>query len=420
MKIVHAADLHIDSPLRGLERYEGAPVAQIRGATRRAFENLVTLCLAEDADLLLLAGDIYDGDWKDYNTGLFFASQLSRLRPAGIPVVLVRGNHDAQSQITRHLELPDHVKVLDHRAPERFVDERRGFAVTGQSFATRAVTDDLAAAYPDALPDLFNIGLLHTALGGREGHESYAPCSLQTLLARGYQYWALGHIHAREIVHADPPVVFPGNLQGRHAREAGPKGATLITAEAGRVRALSHVPLDVVRWCVCEVDVADAQSADDAIALSRAALEQALAEAGGRTVAARVVLTGATRAHAALHADLDKWTQQIRAAANDTGGEGLWVEQVRLRTAAPVDIEALGERDDAIGQLARSLRALRDDEQELTRLLDEFAGLRSRLPAEVREGDDAIRLDDPAALRSALEDVEQLLLARLLSKAGET
>lgn len=420
VKIVHAADLHIDSPLRGLERYEGAPVAQIRGATRRAFENLIALCLAEEVDLLLLAGDIYDGDWRDYNTGLFFAAQLSRLRPAGIPVVLVRGNHDAQSQITRHLELPDNVHVLDHRAPERFKDERRGFAVTGQSFATRAVTEDLAAGYPDALPDLFNIGLLHTALGGgREGHENYAPCSLGTLLARGYQYWALGHIHTREIVHADPPVVFPGNLQGRHAREAGPKGATLITAEDGRVTSLSHRPLDVVRWHLCEVDVSDAQSALDAVDLTRAALFSALAEAGGRTVAARVTLRGPTRAHAALHADLEKWTQQIRAAANDAGGEGLWVEEVRVRTEAPVDVEALGERDDAIGQLARSLRALRDDEQELGKLLAEFAGLRSRLPAEAREGEEGIKLEDPATIKAALEDVEQLLLARLLSKAGE-
>ncbi|AKT43323.1 metallophosphoesterase family protein [Chondromyces crocatus] len=419
LKIVHAADLHIDSPLRGLERYEGAPVAQIRGATRRAFENLIGLCLAEEVDLLLLAGDIYDGDWRDYNTGLFFAAQLSRLRSAGVRVIMVRGNHDAQSQITRHLELPEHVRVLDHQAPERIVDERLGVAVVGQSFPTRAVTDDLAAAYPDALPGLFNIGLLHTALGGREGHENYAPCTLGTLLGRGYQYWALGHIHAREVVNADPLVVFPGNLQGRHAREAGEKGATLLTVEGGRVTSMVHRPLDVVRWQVCEVDVSGAQSGLDAVDLAREQLEQALAEAGGRAVAARVVLRGKTRAHAELHGKLEQWTQQLRAAANDAGGEGLWVEQVRLKTWAPVDAVALGERDDAIGQLARSLRSLRDDDQELGRLLGELSGLRAKLPAEAREMDEGLRLEDPALLKDALEDVEQLLLSRLLSKSSE-
>src|SRR5688572_31835875 len=129
MKFVHAADLHIDSPLRGLDRYPGAPVEQIRGATRRALENLVSLCLTEEVDLLLLAGDIYDGDWKDYSTGLFFAAQLSRLRAARVDVVLLYGNHDAESQLTRHLELPENARRLDPRRPESVVFERLGVAV---------------------------------------------------------------------------------------------------------------------------------------------------------------------------------------------------------------------------------------------------------------------------------------------------
>src|SRR4051812_29910913 len=112
MKFVHAADLHLDSPLRGLDRYEGAPVEQLRGATRRALENLVALCLSEKADFLLLAGDLYDGGWKDYRTGLFFAAQMSRLRAADIPVFFVRGNHDAESNITRSLRLPENVREL--------------------------------------------------------------------------------------------------------------------------------------------------------------------------------------------------------------------------------------------------------------------------------------------------------------------
>src|SRR3989442_11412313 len=109
MKFVHAADLHVDSPLRGLERYEGAPVDRVRMATRRALENLMQLCLEEEAAFLLLAGDIFDGDWKDYGTGLFFVGQMRRMRAAGIPVYLVRGNHDAASQVTKYLVLPDNV-----------------------------------------------------------------------------------------------------------------------------------------------------------------------------------------------------------------------------------------------------------------------------------------------------------------------
>ncbi|MEN9581183.1 MAG: hypothetical protein RJA70_4192, partial [Pseudomonadota bacterium] len=216
MKIVHAADLHVDSPLTGLARYEGAPVDQIRGATRRAFENLVQLCLDEEVQLLLLAGDLFDGEWKDYTTGLFFVGQLLRLKPAGIPVVLVKGNHDAASVVTRHLTLPSHVTELSSRAPETRLFEQLGIAVHGQSYAERAEYNNLAANYPDALPGCLNIGLLHTCVTGRAGHEPYAPCGLEGLLAKNYDYWALGHIHEREILHEDPWVVFPGNLQGRH------------------------------------------------------------------------------------------------------------------------------------------------------------------------------------------------------------
>lgn len=413
MKFVHAADLHIDSPLRGLDRYPGAPVEQIRGATRRALENLVSLCLNEEVDLLLLAGDIYDGDWKDYSTGLFFAAQLSRLRAARVEVVLLYGNHDAESNITRHLELPENARRLDPRKPESVVFDRLGVAVHGQSFATKAVTDDLAAGYPDALTGLFNIGMLHTCLGGREGHDNYAPCSLNTLVGKRYDYWALGHVHTREVLSEDPYIAFPGNLQGRHARETGEKGALLVTVDEGRITSVEHRPLDVVRWCACEVDLSPAASADDVVDLTREQLEQRLAEADGRTLAARVVLCGATPAHAALRADFERWTGQIRAIANDLGG-GLWIERVLSRTLAPLEVGAIEERDDAIGQLARSLRALRDDEAGLSSLLRDFASLKNKLPAEAREGDDAIRLDDPAFLREALDDVEHTLISRLL------
>jgi exonuclease SbcD len=417
VKIVHAADLHLDSPLAGLERYPGAPVEAIRGASRRAFANLVGLCLEERAALLLIAGDVYDGDWRDYSTGMFFASQLLRLRDAGTRVVLVRGNHDAASQITRHLDLPDHVTELSSAHPVTLRLEDFGVAVHGQSFRDRSVQEDLASRYPDPVPGVLNVGLLHTSLTGREGHSDYAPCTVETLRSRGYEYWALGHVHQREVVSEDPWVVFPGNLQGRHARETGPKGATVLTVEESRIASVEHRALDVVRWAVCEVDGADAGSADDVVELVRVALGRAVSAGEGRTVAARVVVRGATRAHAALAAHGDQWEGQVRLAGRDVAGDELWVEKVRFATSPIVDRERLAARDDAVGQVVRALSALREDAPGRAALLESFADLRAKLPQEAREGLDAIRFDDPEFVTQALADVEGMLLPEL-SSAG--
>jgi len=111
---IHAADIHLDSPLRGLERYEGAPIEAVRGAARAAFARMIDLAIEQRAAFILLAGDLYDGDWKDYNTGLFIAAQMARLDQAGIPVVLISGNHDAANRMTRQLRLPANV----HRLPD--------------------------------------------------------------------------------------------------------------------------------------------------------------------------------------------------------------------------------------------------------------------------------------------------------------
>ena len=260
LKFIHAADIHLDSPLLKLDAYEGAPTGEIRGATRRAFENLVQTAIDEKVAFVLIAGDLYDGDWKDYNTGLYFVSRMGRLREAGIPVFIVAGNHDAASTITKSLRLPENVHVFPADRPATLRLDGMDVAVHGQSFGTPAVKTDLARSYPPAVPGCFNVGLLHTCATGREGHEPYAPCTLETLREKGYDYWALGHVHRREVLLEDPPVVFAGNTQGRHARETGPKGCVLVSVDdAGRPN-LDFRPLDVVRWEAAAVDAAGAEN----------------------------------------------------------------------------------------------------------------------------------------------------------------
>ena len=150
-------------------------------------------------------------------------------------------------------------------------------AIHGQSFAKAAVTENLAAAYPAPVSGCINIGLLHTGLGGLDGHERYAPCTLEELRLRGYDYWALGHIHIRQVPCQDPPVVFAGNVQGRHIREAGPKGCLLATVHSDRSVELVFHRLDQVRWERGRVEVSELDTESDLLGRAAEVLDGLMA-----------------------------------------------------------------------------------------------------------------------------------------------
>ena len=306
---LHAADLHLDSPLRGLDA--DAPADRIRGATRQALTNLVQLAKDEQVDFVLLAGDLYDGDWKDWRTGHFLVSQLAELKRAGIPVIAISGNHDAEAVLTQGLPFPG--TMLPSRQAATAIPIP-GVAVHGQSFATRAVREPLALAYPKPLDDHFNIGLLHTACGSTE-HDNYAPCTPAELRAKGYDYWALGHVHQRLELSRDPWIVFPGNVQGRHIREEGSKGASLVRVEAGRVAAVTHHALDVLRWRRLVVDVGGADDGPALLGRVALQLDAAVVEAEGRLLIVRLVLEGASAAHGELAGNAQRTLATLRAAA---------------------------------------------------------------------------------------------------------
>ena len=391
-RFIHTADIHLDSPLKGLAGQEGGAADRIRTAPREAFENLIGQALQEDVAFVIIAGDLYDGDWRDYQTGLFFVKQMGRLAAASVPVFLLYGNHDAESQITRRLVLPENVKPFSARKPETFQLNELGVALHGQSFRQRDIADNLVPAYPEPIAGMFNIGVLHTGLGGMGGHANYAPCTLDDLVNKGYDYWALGHVHQAAILHKRPHVIFPGNLQGRHIRETGPKGAYLITVEDGALTQALPVPGDVVRWARLLVPVDGCARMTQAVDRVRAAIENAVArDADGRLLACRIELTGQTDIHDSLLASTDHLLAEARGAALGLGEETAWIERVVISTRPMLDSTTLRAREDALGELQRMLEDAGEDIALHQQLEVDIGELVRKLPHELRaDSEDAV------------------------------
>jgi hypothetical protein len=406
---VHAADIHLDSPLRGLVAYEGAPaIEEIRGATRQALDNLVNFLLSEQVPLLLIAGDLYDGDWTDINTGLYFASQMRRLGQAGVRVAIIRGNHDAANKMTKAVPMPDNVKVFKARKPETWLLDDLGIAIHGQSYATQEVTDNLARSYPNRVEGMLNIGLLHCLISGAQGHLPYAPCTIDDLASKEYDYWALGHVHKFTVLKEGPWIVYSGCSQGRHIKETGSKGCVLVEADDGNLQA-EFVPLDVLRWIEVSADVTGAESIEQVAALFGSQLAVSMADQGEGPCCVRAVLKGRCEIHGRLCADPMTTTANIRAVAAEVSGSKAWIEKVQVQTGPVVDLEKMAQSDTPQGELLRYLNGLAVDphglELDLTALKAKLAGSGVQVPQD--------------AMNQLLKDARDVLLTALADAQSE-
>lgn len=417
MRFIHTADIHLDSPLRGLESYPGAPVERIRGATRSALVKLIDLCLSEQVDFLLIAGDLFDLDWRDFHTALFVVQQMRRLEAAQIPVFLILGNHDSHQEMSRRTPWPPNVQIFDHKRPQTIRIEKLGVALHGMSFPKREMAENLVPQYPASVTGWFNIGLLHTNANGSLNHDSYAPCSVTELVAKGYDYWALGHVHDFQVLHQHPHVLYSGNLQGRHARELGPKGAVLVTVSEGEIVDCQFRETDVLRWFQQTVTLLETDDLEQLPMRVRDQLQAVQAAADGRLAAVRLEIVGRCAAHRQLVRDESR--QQVitdlRALAGEFGGE-LWIEKVKFRTQSPLDIEALRTGPDLIGELLRAIDATAADPDQLAALADSLQSLANKVGTELlgAAGGETIDFRNLEQLREWVRDAERILLERLV------
>jgi len=411
LTFLHAADIHLDSPLRGLLTYEGAPpIEEIRGATRQALDNLVNFALEEKVNFVLVAGDLYDGDWQDFNTGLYFANQMRNLGEAGIRVAIIRGNHDAANTMTKTIPMPQNVKIFSERKPETWQLEDLGVAIHGQSYANRDVYENLAVAYPNPVPDMFNIGILHCLISGVEGHLPYAPCTLDELAAKDYDYWALGHVHKYGVLREQPHIVYAGCTQGRHIREHGNKGCVLVEVEEAEIRT-EFVPLNVLRWVEVKADISNAQNIEQAAVAFGEALSRKMSDLEGLNACVRAVLTGRSPAHGRLSSDPEAVAANVRAVASEVSQGKAWIEKVQLQTRPTIDFDGIAESDTPQGELLRYLKELSESPEAFEDLGLDLTALKSKLSGsgvELKENE----------IVELFSDVGDILLTMLEDKEG--
>ncbi len=419
-RFIHTADLHLDSPLTSLALRNADLGDLVRSATRKALERIVDLAISEGVDAVIVAGDLYDGSQTSMATALFLMGQMRRLETAGIGVFLIRGNHDAQSQITRELTFPPNVHVFDGRGkPVKAgaLANGREIHVHGVSFAQPHAPASLLPTFRAPVPDAVNIGLMHTSLAGASRHDPYAPVGIADLSAHGFDYWALGHIHQRRVHLEKPWIVMPGNPQGRDINEGGPKGVTLATiAEDGTITC-DERGVAVAVFERLSIDLTGVDEWSGMLDRVETVLGQARAAAGGAHLVARLALTGATPLAWRLRRDEDLMLGELQNIAASLGE--CWIEAVELAVSAP---RAAAGAD--AGPLTELSRLMHEDVVQnhayREELRETLADMLRQLPKEAR----SLLAADEAAEEALLSDLSlqgsDAVLARLGDESGRT
>ncbi len=411
-RFVHTADIHLDSPLHSLAIRNKEAAELIANATRQSFVNTVDLCIHEKVDALLIAGDLYDGTLRSMKTAAFFANQMYRLVNEAIRVFIIRGNHDAESRVTRELQLPKGIHVFPAKGKETTVTlDEHGVAIHGVSFKEPHVPESLLPHYPPPKEGFRNIGLLHTSLAGSKEHDVYAPCSEQDLCNQGYDYWALGHIHKRMVIKKDRcTIVMPGIPQGRHINEAGTKSVTLGSISPAGLVSLEERSTSAAQFERVSVDLTHAESWSDFVNRAEAALRQLADKATSSHIIARVELSGISQIAAVLRRDADRVLEELYEAGRRIGP--VFIEQCENRCAVHV-LETKAAGNNPLVDLRHLMAGHGLDRISIEeRVQTLLAELQKKLPPELRN---AFENTDGALTKQYLSEGSEDILAQLVS-----
>ena len=371
-KFIHCSDLHIDSPFKGFSSVEGSLVETFRKSTYQAFQNIVELALKENVEAVLIAGDIYDGANKSLEAQLKFRRELQKLSDAEIDTFIVHGNHDPLDSWSASIKWPERVYVFPGTQVEYLPVKKNGILkayIHGISYPTRDVRKNLAQNFSRGNNnEIFAIGLLHANVGHQSGHDNYAPCSIDDLIAAKMDYWALGHIHSFQVLRdSNPAVVYSGNSQARHMRESGEKGCCLVTLNKDIAPIIQFIPVDAIRYIQGEVDLTGTISLEEVIHVVRSKCENFADQTKQRDVFISLSLNGRTQVHSELKRGdtVQELQEEIRTYFQGRASS-IWLT-LKLDTAGIYDIESLRKGKDFIADFV-NLFELEEKEKSLADL----------------------------------------------------
>ncbi|MCZ0717795.1 metallophosphoesterase family protein [Aerococcus kribbianus] len=244
IRFVHTADLHLDQTFNKIAAKDSNLAQNLSLATAESFQRLVDTAINEQVDFMIIAGDAYDGERASLKAQFFFEREMERLATANIPVYLSYGNHDYVKDPSHRLQLPDNVNVFASDGTTFIYESTNGdqVAISGFSYDKRWIEDSQMGHFPDRQGEVdFHIGVYHGDMSRKSAGKQYAPFNLAELRQHGYDYWALGHIHQRQQLSANPPTYYPGNIQGANFKELGPKGALLVSLQVGQKAELEFI-----------------------------------------------------------------------------------------------------------------------------------------------------------------------------------
>jgi exonuclease SbcD len=400
VRFVHAADLHLGARFRRLDVPEGPLAEMFRAATGDALGNVVDVCLDREADFLIIAGDVYEERSPSLADRACFQKAMQRLADAGIPVHLVRGNHDAADAAGHELELPPSVHVFSSEVVERVSLERDGevvAAIYGVSYARAHESRDLAREFVRAGGEPVAIGVLHTEVGSGAPGGDYAPSTTEDLLRAGMDYWALGHIHKPEVLLDGPPTAaYAGSPQGLTPNETGIHGCRFVELSPGSC-ATELIPCSAFAWERLDVDVCGCAGIDDVRTAVANAVAGIARPDGG--LAVRITLTGQSDAHPALAREGATAVTELLREDFEPADHPVWLDRLTDRTTRPLDQASLASDTGLPGDIVRSAALL---DETLEQLLRTIPGLSE---------DDRRSFDAPAIVERARD----VALDRLLS-----